>query len=282
MKKQGYKCAKQLTKKFARTFYFASLFLPGRMRYACYAVYAICRLSDESVDSNYGETAAKELKLISDKINLAYGDGLINDPLIYVFRETIRRYDIPRSYFDLLLEGMSIDIGKNRYENFEELYGYCYKAAGVIGLIMLRIFGDDNGSARIHAVKLGIAMQLTNIVRDIKEDFNNSRIYIPQDEMQRFSVSESHIRNGIVDNAFIELIKFQVSRARQYYSESSSGIKIIRLKRLRLVVAIMKNLYSSILEKIENNDYDVLNKRIEVNNFKKIKIIVCTILKGGY
>lgn len=282
MEKQGYLYAKQLTKKYARTFYLSSLFLPKRMRYACYTVYAICRISDESVDSNRGEAAAEELKLISDKIELAYRNNTISDPLIFVFRETVRRYDIPKNYFDLLIEGMAMDINNKTYKNFEELYGYCYRAAGIIGLIMLRIFGNNDTVTLVYAEKLGVAMQLTNILRDIKEDFNNSRFYIPQDEMQRFSVRESHIENGIMDNAFIELMKFQIRRARQYYLECSDGIKIISGKRLRLVITMMKNLYYSILEEIENNNYDIFNKKVEVSNSKKIKIIIFTVLKGGY
>lgn len=276
---KGFREAEKITKKYAKTFYFASRFLPEDKRYASYAIYAICRISDDSVDNQNLVLNSSALKKIEKEIESAYGNSSLDQSLLLVFRETINKHEIPREYFDELLSGMKQDLEKNRYNNFNELYNYCYKVAGVIGLIMLKIFGYANSEAEKYAVKLGIAMQLTNILRDINEDFLRGRIYLPTDEMAKFNVAENHILKQKIDNNFINLIKFQIERTRKYYNEAEQGIKMIDDTTSRLVVYVMKNIYAGILTSIEKNRYDVFSRRASVSLARKILIASGTILK---
>jgi phytoene synthase len=277
----GFRQAGALTKKHAQTFYFASHFLPKEKKDASYAVYAICRLSDEAVDGPQPFSPEKKLNNIRTNIEAAYQDLPIEGGLLLAFQETIRRHQIPKKYFLELLEGMKIDLKRPRYENFAQLYDYCYKAAGVVGLIMLNIFGYRNREAKRYAVDLGIAMQLTNILRDIKEDYARGRIYLPQDEMERFGTGANDISKQKLSDNFIKLLKFQIERARKYYRSSAAGIKLISHSRCRLVLRAMKEMYAAILKAIENNNYDVFSQRAHVNTKEKVIILSKVILDGG-
>jgi phytoene synthase len=177
---------------------------------------------------------------------------------------------------------MYMDLHKDRYDNFTELYYYCYKVAGVIGLIMLKIFGYDKPDAEKHAVNLGIAMQLTNILRDIKEDFGRGRIYLPQDEMKKFGITQEYLSNEVANHSFESFLKFQIERARQYYAYAAEGIKMINCRRSRFVVCAMKDIYAAILSAIERNKYDVFSRRAQVGTAGKLKIALSVLLRGEY
>ncbi|MDD5432479.1 MAG: phytoene/squalene synthase family protein [Candidatus Omnitrophica bacterium] len=277
---QGYKEAEGITKKFAKTFYFASRFLPKEKRLASYSIYAICRISDETVDKAKSENYAKDLDELQETINNAYSQTEQKSSLLLCFRETVKKYEIPKLYFDELISGMRMDLEKSRYRNFEELYKYCYKVAGVVGLMMAKIFKSNNPDSEKYAVNLGVAMQLTNILRDIKEDLNRNRIYLPGDELEKSSVSEGNLNKSIIDENFKHLMEFQINRARQYYADSSIGIKMIGDLKSRFVVLTMRELYSGILKEIERNKFDVFTKRAHVSYFKKIFLILKLIFRG--
>lgn len=270
LSRKGFKKAEKITKKHAKTFYFTSHLLPKERRKAAFSVYAICRISDDTVD-NPAESLAS-LESIEKKIKAAYSNAPLEDGILVAFKQTITKYRIPKQYFDELIDGMYMDVEKNRYKNFDELYTYCYKVAGIIGLIMLYILGYNNPEAKTYAVKLGIAMQLTNILRDIKEDYQRGRIYVPQDEMKQFGVSEETIAEGKISDQFIHLLKFQIKRADSYYSNARQGLKLINNAPSRLVVCMMAYMYEAILRKIEENSFDVFSKRAYVSNLKKIGI----------
>ncbi len=278
----GFQEARNITKKFAKTFYLASLFLPKEKKYASYAVYAICRLSDEAVDDSASLGQNESLQELELKISRAYAEKQISDPLLASLSQTVNKYKIPKEYFDALTEGMRMDLEIKRYKDFNSLYEYCYRVAGVVGLIMLKIFGYKDSSAEAPAVKLGIAMQLTNILRDIKEDFGRGRIYLPQDEMARFNISEQQLSAGDVDEKFREFLRFQIKRCRQFYYDSSQGIKLIDNPLCRFVVLCMKEVYSGILEKIEKNNYDVFTVRAQVGKLRKAGIILKILLERKY
>ncbi|MDD5561775.1 MAG: phytoene/squalene synthase family protein [Candidatus Omnitrophica bacterium] len=278
----GFRQAREITKKFAKTFYLASLFLPKERKYASYAVYAICRLSDEAVDGPAHSNQTENLRSLESKISSAYTQEQPNEPLSAAFRKTVNNYKIPREYFDALVEGMRMDIKIKRYRDFSSLYEYCYRVAGVIGLIMLKIFGYKDTSAEGYAVKMGTAMQLTNILRDIKEDLARGRIYLPLDEMARFNVSEQQLNKGLVDEDLKALLRFQISRCRKLYNESSSGIKLIDNPLCRFVALCMKEVYSGILDEIEKNNCDVFAKRAYVNKLKKAEIILKIVSERKY
>ena len=264
----GYFIAKGITKKHAKTFYFASRFLPFHKQRAAYSVYALCRLSDDSVDNAINQRA--ELQEIRQKIAAAYTDEKINDPLVRAFQETVKQYDIPKVYFDELLSGMEMDIIKKRYANSSELYSYCYKVAGVIGLIMLKIFGTNDEKAQQYAVNLGIAMQLTNILRDIKEDYARGRVYIPQDEMAQFKVTEDYIAQEKVNSRTIALMQYEIRKAQNYYMRAERGFSLITDKRSRFVARAMSHMYEGILIAIERNCYNIFKWRANVSLWGKI------------
>lgn len=280
--KLGFKEARTITKNHAKTFYFASCFFPRNKRQAAYAVYALCRASDESVDTGKNISCHNRLAQISEKIAAVFNNSPLGENLLLAFRETVKRYHIPREYFAELLAGMQMDLEKDRYQNFEELHPYCFRVAGVVGLIMLKILGYKNPQAEKYAIDLGVAMQLTNILRDIREDFERGRVYLPQDEMARFGVSESSISQAKIDNNFVALLKFQIKRARQYYASSSAGIGMISNLRSRFVVLAMKEIYSGILTSIENNAYHVFSQRAQVATKKKVIIALKILFRGQY
>lgn len=268
--KAGYKIARTLTRIHARTFYFASLFLTAAQKPAVYSVYAICRRSDDIVDTEGNSDRKKDLAAMENKITHAYSNEPLPDPLLAAFRHTVHEYAIPKSYFDELLKGMAMDLEKPRYENFQELSLYCYRVAGVIGLIILKIFKTDTPEAEPPAIALGIAMQLTNILRDIREDYLKKRIYVPQDELRRFGVTETQLAQHTVDNNFIALMRFQIDRAHEYYRQSAEGVKLIKAARDRYVAGIMKEAYEKILDEIELKNYDIFSQKVFVPLRKKI------------
>jgi len=276
----GFKEAEKITRDFAKTFYFASLFLPKDKRIASYTVYAICRLSDEAADNNGLNQKEKKIEEIKDKIDLSYSALPIEDSLLMAFRATVNKYNIPKDYFYELLEGMRMDLTKKCYADIDELKLYAYRVAGVVGLIMLRIFGSQEKNAETYALKLGEAMQLTNILRDIKEDLQKGRLYLPLDELKNFNLSEKEIEEMRVNENFKSLMKFQIERARESYKESRKGVSFIKCPRSRLAIRLMQEIYSGILKEIEHNNYDVFSKRAAVKTPKKILMAIKILLEG--
>ena len=276
----GFKQAEKITKKYAKTFYFASPFLSKEKRKAAYAVYAVCRIADDYVDNNGRDAAGQKLIEIERDIDSAYADGPLENPLLLAFRNSVKTYAIPRNYFKDIMAGMYMDLHKSRYADFDELRDYCNKVAGVVGLIMLQIFDATAQEARPYAVDLGIALQLTNIIRDIKEDYARGRIYLPQDEMQKFGITQKDLAGEKVNENFKALLGFQIQRARQYYQRSLAGLRLIKHRSNRFLILAIKQMYASILQVIEKKGYDVFSERARVSNFKKGAIIFKLFLKS--
>jgi len=276
----GFAQAEKITKKYAKTFYFASPFLSKQKRRAAYAIYAVCRIADDYVDSNERDTASQKLIKIEQDIDVAYGNSPIEDPLLLAFRRSTQTYDIPKKYFEDIMAGMRMDLSKNRYADFGELHDYCYKVAGVVGLIMLQIFDARAQEARPYAVDLGVALQLTNIIRDIKEDYARGRIYLPQQELQRFGITQKDIAREKLNEDFKALLQFQIQRARQYYSRCLAGLNFIKDKSSRFLVLAIKQMYAAILEAIEKNDYNIFQQRVRISNLKKMAIIFGLLLRA--
>jgi phytoene synthase len=279
---KGYQKAKLITRQYATTFYAASRFLPREKRLAAYAVYAVCRISDDSIDlpQNPSLSPIDSIKAMKIRIHTAYTTDPITDNLLAAFKDTVTHYAIPERYFTELLAGMEMDITQNRYSHFDELYTYCYRVAGIVGLIMLKIFGASDPKAESSAVELGVALQLTNIIRDIKEDLERGRIYLPQEDMQRFGVTEADIAGHRLNDNFKKLLQFEITRARQYYHQAVKGIRLIGDKRGRLVALAIKELYAAILEETEKNNYDIFSRRLYVKPLKRCSILLKIILRG--
>jgi phytoene synthase len=261
----GFTRSRKITRTHAKIFYFASRFLPRSKQDAACAIYVACRDSDEAVDNMQFSEKQKLLDKVKCDIDAAYKGSALNKDALLAFRETVNKFNIPQHYFQELLEGMQMDLFKMRYR---------YKVAGVIGLIMLKVFECDNPRIQKYAIDLGIAMQLTNILRDIKEDWDRGRVYLPQNEMDSFGVSEKNIAEGRVDDNFKRLMEFQIKRARNYYRSSREGIKLINSWRVRFVILSMHRMYSGILDTIERCGQDVFSRRAYTCGARKAYIVL--------
>ncbi len=267
---RGARVCRAITRHHARTFYFASACLPRPTRAHAYAVYGFCRWADDGVDAATDRAeAAGRLDLAREALDLAYADGPA-PPGLLAFRRTVRARSIPRDLFDALLDGMEMDLDVTRYATFAELDRYCYRVAGVVGLMMTRIFGYRSDCCLPDALALGTAMQLTNILRDVGEDLALGRVYLPQDELARFGVDEAQLAGGRVDDAFRALMRFQVDRARRYYRQAEAGIPWLVGDSSRLTVRVMGRVYGGILGAIERQDYDVFRRRARVSTPRKL------------
>ena len=268
----AYEECRLITRREAKNFYYAFLTLPARRRRAIYVAYSFCRYCDDAVDAERSD--AEKLRMLAelrDKLNRCY-QGQADEPLFLGLADVARQYDIPQEYFREVLAGVESDLVKNRYQNFEELSRYCYQVASVVGLICLQIFGYKDARARQYAIDLGLAMQLTNIARDVKEDLTFDRIYLPQDELARFGYSEEELLAGTCNDAFVNLMRFQARRARDYFR---SGFQLLPYlsPRSRACPAALGLIYSKVLDRIEDANYNVLDRRVSLSTAEKLQVM---------
>jgi len=251
---QSYK----LTKESNTNFYYSFFSLPAEKRKALYAIYALCRFLDDVADESPGRLEASEalLKWTTEIINMFQGNP--SHPITIDLKQYIDRHSIPQKYFLDLIKGVEMDLTKNRYHTFDELHRYCYKVASVVGLICAEVFGYQNAVTLGYAVDLGIALQLTNILRDIKADAANGRIYLPLEDLKRFGYAEEDLFSSIYNQAFVEMMRFEAARAWSYYKRAEETLP--KEDRKAMVAAeIMRAIYSTLLRKIENSNYDVFS-----------------------
>lgn len=269
----GFEECRRITKHYGTSFYFATQFFPEETRLGIYAVYAFARIPDEIVDDPTCSDHALALEKLDawrsewrDTMNA----GSSEDPVMNAIVHTFHKYAIPQEEGEAFLRSMFMDEEKFIYENYAELEDYMYGSAGVIGLFVTRIVGYSTPDAFPYALKLGYAFQLTNFLRDIREDYENlGRVYMPQDEMRRFGLSIDDIATRNQDGNFIEFMKFQIERNRQVYREALPGIKLLNW-RGRLAVRISYVLYKAILGEIERANYNVYKGRVRTNKQQKI------------
>ncbi len=268
---------REYTKHYAKSFYFSSFVLPKEKRNAAYAVYAFCRYADNITDVSMYESEEfldNKIQYLINILDEVYKHAEDGSKYISDFTYTVKKYGIPKVYFSELIEGVATDIRKKKYYNYEELDVYCYKVASVVGLIMTKIFGYSDDRALDYAIILGKAMQLTNILRDVADDYSMGRIYLPKEELDSFRYSEADIKNKLVDERFRALMKFQINRARDYYMEAEKGISMLTNDGSRSTVKMMSKIYSGILTEIENSDYDIYSKRHYVSTFSKVMMTI--------
>lgn len=271
----SYEQCRAYTRNYAKSFYFSSFLLPKEKRNAAYAVYTFCRYADNIVDSSKGlsvtsiDEAFLNLREFLDDI---YGGAEFSGSNFSAFADTVRKYNIPRQYFEDLIDGVCMDTKKLRYNTFAELENYCYKVASVVGLIMTQIFGYSHKAALQYAIYLGKAMQLTNILRDIAEDYAMNRVYIPQDELNCFEYTEEDIKNNTLNENFVMMMRFNIDRARAYYELSSHGFPYLTNDGSRTTVVLMHKIYSGILDEIESYNYDVYTGRRYVSTSRKLRM----------
>lgn len=279
--KSAYSHCRAITRFYAKTFYMATRFLPNDKQRCIFAVYGLCRfldnLVDETMDLELDEAIClsevdSKLSVFKKKLVTIYNGGKTDDAILIAFSDTLKKYHIPIDLPFLLIDGVRSDLEKNRYKNFQELYDYSYRVASVVGLMTSRIFGYTDEKALKYAIDLGIAMQLTNILRDIGEDLHRNRIYLPADELKKFGVTESDLFERKLTSNFSDLMNFQIERAREYYAKADLGITLLN-KDSRLPVYLARYNYSRILDKIEENEYDVFSERAYLNKMEKFIIL---------
>ncbi|MFZ5446003.1 MAG: phytoene/squalene synthase family protein [Myxococcota bacterium] len=270
---RGFARAKALTRHHSKSFYFASIALFGERRRAAFALYAFCRGMDDLVDAaertlEQKRAALDEARVVLDQLFSPEGPQPtphFEADVLAAVAATVRRWNIPREPFDELLLGMEMDLVQARYSTWDELDVYCHRVAGVVGLMMSPVLGVKDARAARYAAALGKAMQLTNILRDVKEDLERGRVYLPSAELARFGVTESDLAAGRVDERFTAFMQFQLARARELYAEGAKGFSAITHFGARTTVRLMAAVYSGILEAIVAARFDVFSRRARVS-----------------
>ena len=268
---QSYQYCLKVARTRAKNFYYSFVLLSKQQRKAMCAIYAFMRYCDDLSD----EPGASRAAIEKWRAELAEAlQGRFSDhPLWPGFYHTVRRFGIPHEYFHQMIDGVTSDLEPRRIETFDELYQYCYHVASVVGLTIIHIFGFDTRTALPLAEKCGVAFQLTNILRDIREDAEKGRIYIPAEDLRRFDVTEDDLRAGRRDDKFLRLMRFEAARARQYYDESAPLLELVHPRSKSSLQALIA-IYSRLLERIEGTNYDVFSRRVRLSLFEKSWIVV--------
>ena len=266
----------------ATNFYYSFLVLPPEKRGAIIAVWDFCRAVDDAVDEASGESVESEVALWRREVAACFEGGTPSTPQGRALAPLVSRFNLPRSAFDALIEGVAMDVGSRRYETFADLYEYCVRVASAVGLMCLEIFGYKDPRARQYAIDLGIALQLTNILRDVPDDLARGRLYIPLEDMRRFGCTEEDLQQeaalsgrGIRLPRVKALLHHQAERAREYYAKAAAELP--RSDARQLVAAeIMGAIYFAILRKIERAGYDVFTSVIRVPRPRRAVIALAT------
>ena len=264
--------AKQISKGSNSSFYYAFNLLSNEKRDAMNTVYAFCRRTDDIVDEGNDPHEIKYENLRKWRIELEKAlQGSSDYALLNKLAATIKRFKIPIDPFFELLKGMEMDLQHKRYFSFEDLQLYCYRVASTVGLMCVEIFGYKHESTRDFAVNLGIALQLTNILRDIKKDAEDGRIYLPTEDMQRFNYSENDLLNLTYNENFKMMMRYEVNRARYYFERATECLNLDDKGKM-FAARAMQHIYSRLLDKIVDAEYDVYNNEVKASKLEKIWI----------
>lgn len=264
---KAYARCQEITRLHSKTFYMASNLLPKDQRAAARALYAFCRISDDLIDHG-GDNRLRKLAIWK---NESLSPTPNKENLVAVaWADARTKFMIPTQYAEQLLEGVALDLTKNRFADFKELAHYCYGVASTVGLMTMHIVGYKSEEAIPYAIKLGVALQLTNILRDVAEDWENGRLYLPQDELAAFGLSEEDIAAGQCHPRWHRFMQFQLQRTRDLYKEAMVGIEMLG-KNGRFAIAAAAVLYSGILEDIEQNNYNVFTRRAHLTKWQKLR-----------
>jgi 15-cis-phytoene synthase len=263
----AYRYCREVTAIHSKSFFMASSLLEQEQRHAIRALYAFCRTTDDIVD-HPGPDCAQQLQLWRERA--LSSNPRANDPVPIAWADARQKFRIPSRYAHQLIDGVGCDLHVQRYPNFSELADYCYGVASTVGLMSMYIVGFANEHAIRYAVKLGVALQLTNILRDIAEDWERGRLYLPEDELREFGISEDHLNYGIVDGAWCAFMRFQIERANRIYAEAWPGIGLLHPGG-RLAIAAAASFYQDILKAIEARGYDVFSGRACLSKWEKLR-----------
>jgi len=267
---ESYRLCCQIARRTAKNFYYSFLPMPRVKREAMCAIYAFMRRSDDIADDAGSLTGLRDWRT---KVQAAFAGKSDDESILPALVDTVKRYRIPERHFFELLDGTDMDQSVKRYETFDELYRYCYRVASCVGLVVLPVFGYKDETALVPAEACGIAFQLTNIFRDVKEDAQMGRIYLPGEDLRRFGVSENDIMNSRMTPQFLELMKFEAERAREYYRKAEPLLGLIDADS-RGTLAVMMGIYGGILDKIERANYAVFERRLGLSATEKLWVVL--------
>lgn len=272
---EAYAHCRAIARAEARNFYYGFVLLPGERRAGIYAAYAFSRRADDAVDGDQpdGERRAAVARLRDELDACAAGDPPPGDPVLVALADAMARFGIPRRHLDALIDGVEMDLSVTRYPDFPALEGYCDRVAGAVGLVSLQIFGFDDPRAPGHAARLGVGMQIVNIMRDVAEDAALGRIYLPLDEMAAHGVSEADVMAGRLTPGFRSLMSFQGARARALMDEGELLLPLLD-RRARMCVAMLSGLYREVLGEIEARDHDVFAGRVSLSTPRKLALVL--------
>jgi 15-cis-phytoene synthase len=261
----------------ATSFYYAFLALPRRQREAIIAVWDFCRIVDDEVDEPGDRSVEEQRAALAGwraEIDRCYG-GEAATPQGRALQPWIAEFQLTRAPFDDLIDGVEMDLDRTRYETFGALQEYCWRVASTVGLICIEIFGQRSAAAREYAWHLGIALQLTNIIRDVGADLERDRVYLPQDELRRFGCTDDDLKARRISAPVRELLAFQSARAREYYDRASALLAELEPRPL-VAAEIMARIYRETLARIEAAGYDVFSERIRVPKGRRVAIAAST------
>jgi 15-cis-phytoene synthase len=253
-------------------FYYSFIVLPAEKKRAFCAVYAFMRYCDDVSDGDAGIEAKRTL--LRDwraQLDAAYSGVLGNNPILPAFRDTVRGFSIPAEYFHWIIDGAEMDLDAFQYETFQDLYKYCFNVASAVGLVCLQLFGYGDERAKKYAEQCGIAFQLTNILRDVKEDAGLGRIYLPEEDLRKFDYSDDELRRGVLDERFRKLMSFEVERTKEYYRAARNLIPLVN-STSRPALWAMIEIYERILHRIVRRQFDVFHTPIRLSNAEKLSV----------
>jgi phytoene synthase len=265
--RQAYAYCAELTRQHSKTFYMASGLLPPAKRRSVRALYAFCRVTDDLIDRHDGSPLS-ELEQWRERALSRSPAG--DDPVALAWADTIARYRIPLHYAHQLIDGVAKDVHVARYETFEQLAEYAYGVASTVGLMSMHIIGFEGPQAIPYAVKLGVALQLTNILRDVQEDWENGRLYLPREDMAAFGLREADVAAGKASRRWRALIDYEIERTHRLYEQAMPGIALLH-RDGRLAIAAAAELYRAILDDIQAHDGDVFSRRAHLDRWEKVR-----------
>lgn len=268
----AWEACREITREHATSFFFASFPLPQAKKKAAFAIYALCRWFDDCIDEQIeGEQPPDKARLLAELDAIQAGQSTL--PWAPAVAEVNHQYAIPRIFWEDLVEGVCMDCQPIIIRTHEQLEIYCYHVASVVGLIMSKVFGLSDTAGIPHAVDMGLAMQLTNILRDVREDFDKGRIYLPTDEMAAHNTGPEAIAARRRDDPdWLRFITMQVERARAYYHSAEQGLPYLANDGSRFTTKLMSRIYGGILGEIRRNHYNTLDQRLYVPTHRKIRI----------
>ena len=273
---RSYDAAERVTSHWARSFHFASRFLPSDKRRAVFALYDYCRHADNLVDrrgSRPDAAVRAELAALGDLIRGMYAGEAPEDPRWLGLWDTLRRYPIPADPLLELLDGVALDLDPLEIPDFGTLERYCRLVAGGVGLMLGPVLGAERDGFEASGVRLGVAMQLTNILRDVGEDLDAGRVYLPRTELARFGLDREALERRRVTPRFRALMRFQIARARRYFDAGGRVVRLFPSDGSRLTVRLLQTTYAGILDSIERLDYDVFRSRAYVSGPRKLMLL---------